>query len=148
MMVTSLPRLDAPRVALVEDDENLALLLRYNLEARGYAVDWIARGDIAPDHILHNLPRLVVLDWSLPGLAGIEVLRILRDDPRGRTLPVAMLTSRTDAADRLRAESIGVHAYIAKPFSVREVMATIVGLLEVREALAPVAERELAAASP
>jgi len=131
-MATVPPTRKNPRVALVEDDDTLALLLRYNLEAAGCAVAWFDRGDDAAKRIISDPPDLVILDWSVPGLAGIEVLRRIRADARTRLLPVAMLTARTDPADRHRAESHGADAYILKPFSVREAMMELLRLLRPR----------------
>ena len=107
-----------PRIALVEDDECLALLLRYNLEVIGFAVDWIARGDEAIQEFLERPPALVVLDWMLPGIAGIEVLRQLRRNPRTRHVPVLMLTGCASAEERKWAIACGVDVFLAKPFAV------------------------------
>src|SRR5687768_13200530 len=79
------------RILIVEDEEPLTLLLRYNLEAEGYDVDTVARGDEADTHLKEKTPDLVVLDWMLPGLSGIELCRRLRTRPETRSLPIIML---------------------------------------------------------
>lgn len=77
----------ARRVAIVEDDDTLAVILRYNINAAGCSVDWIPHGRQALAQILQKPPDLVMLDWMLPGLAGIEVLSALRANPSTRRLP-------------------------------------------------------------
>ena len=81
-----------PRVLIVEDEEPLTLLLRYNLEAEGYAVDSVARGDEAEIRLREEVPDIVLLDWMLPGLSGIELCRRIRVRPETERLPVIMLT--------------------------------------------------------
>jgi two-component system, OmpR family, phosphate regulon response regulator PhoB len=119
----------APRIALIEDDESLALMLRYNLDAIGYAVEWTAHGTAALTRLLDDPPDLVVLDWVLPGLSGIEILRQIRLNTHTRALPVVMLTARTDREDRLRALQLGVDAFVAKPFAVGDVISRLQRLL-------------------
>ncbi len=113
------------RIVLVEDDGNLALLLRYNLEARGYEVDWVSDGSAVLSHICSDPPDAVVLDWGLPGLSGIEVLRRMRACNVLRSVPVLMLTARCLPEDRQRALTTGATAFLAKPFSIPEVLAAL-----------------------
>ncbi len=110
------------RIAIVEDDINLALLLRYNLEARGHAVVWFADGATAWVGLSVEPPDALILDWGLPSLAGIEILRRMRTCEILRTVPVLMLTARCHLEDRRRAFETGANAFLAKPFSVREVI--------------------------
>ena len=119
----------APRIALIEDDESLALLLRYNLDAMGYVVEWTAHGPAALARVLDDPPDVVLLDWVIPGLSGIEILRQIRLNARTRSLPVLMLTARTDREDRLRAHELGIDAFIAKPFALGDVMSRLQRLL-------------------
>jgi two-component system phosphate regulon response regulator PhoB len=118
-----------PRILIVEDEEALTLLLRYNLEAAGYDVDTVARGDDADVRFQERPPDLVILDWMLPGLSGIELCRRLRARPDTRQLPVIMLTARGEESERVRGLSTGADDYIVKPFSVPELLARVGALL-------------------
>lgn len=120
----------AARILIVEDEASLGLLLRYNLEAEGFAVDVIARGDDA-DLALRDqaLPDLVLLDWMLPGVSGIELCRRLRARPEAQFLPVIMLTARGEEAERIRGLKTGADDYLVKPFSIPELIARIRALL-------------------
>ncbi len=118
-----------PRILIVEDEEPLTLLLRYNLEAEGYAVDTSARGDDAELLLREAVPDLVLLDWMLPGLSGIELCRRLRQRPDTQRLPVIMLTARGEESERVRGLATGADDYIVKPFSVPELLARVRALL-------------------
>ncbi len=117
------------RVLIVEDEEPLTLLLRYNLEAEGYEVDAVARGDEAEVRLRERIPDLVVLDWMVPGLSGIELCRRIRARRETERLPVIMLTARGEEGDRIRGLATGADDYIVKPFSVPELVARIRALL-------------------
>ena len=117
------------RVLIVEDEEPLTLLLRYNLEAEGYEVDVVARGDEAEIRLREQVPDLVVLDWMLPGLSGIELCRRIRSRTETQRLPVIMLTARGEEGDRVRGLATGADDYIVKPFSVPELVARVRALL-------------------
>jgi two-component system, OmpR family, phosphate regulon response regulator PhoB len=117
------------KILIVEDEEALALLLRYNLEAEGYAVTSLARGDEAADRLAEEVPDLVLLDWMLPGLSGIEICRRIRQRPETRALPVIMLTARGEEGERVRGLSTGADDYVVKPFSLVELMARVKALL-------------------
>ena len=117
------------RIMIVEDEEPLTLLLRYNLEAEGYAVDTAARGDEAEVKLKEAAPDLVVLDWMLPGMSGIELCRRLRARPETERLPIIMLTARGEESERIRGLATGADDYIVKPFSVPELVARIGALL-------------------
>jgi two-component system phosphate regulon response regulator PhoB len=118
-----------PRVLIVEDEEPLTLLLRYNLEAEGYDVDSVARGDDAEVRLREQVPDLVLLDWMLPGLSGIELCRRIRIRTETQRLPVIMLTARGEEGDRIRGLTTGADDYIVKPFSVPELLARVRALL-------------------
>ena len=133
-----------PRLALVEDDECLALMLHYNLEAIGFAVDWIARGDEAIQAFLKRPPALVVLDWMLPGIAGIEVLRQLRRNPKTRHVPVLMLTGCASPEERRRAIACGVDVFLVKPFAVGDFLDNLKRMHPEASINACLAETELA----
>jgi len=117
------------RVLVVEDEEPLTLLLRYNLEAEGYDVDSVARGDEAELRLREEAPDLVILDWMLPGLSGIELCRRIRARRETERLPVIMLTARGEESDRVRGLGTGADDYIVKPFSVPELLARVQSLL-------------------
>jgi two-component system phosphate regulon response regulator PhoB len=116
-------------ILIVEDEEALTLLLRYNLEAEGYAVDTAARGDEADLLLKERSPDLVILDWMLPGLSGIELCRRLRTRPETKRLPIIMLTARGEESERVRGLATGADDYIVKPFSVPELSARVRALL-------------------
>ena len=118
-----------PRVLVVEDEDALGVLLQYNLESEGYAVERVARGDDAELSLLESPPDLVILDWMLPGLSGLEVCRRLRAREATRTLPVIMVTARGEEGERVRGLQIGADDYVVKPFSVPELMARVRALL-------------------
>ena len=117
------------RILIVEDEEPLTMLLRYNLEAEGYDVDTAARGDEADTRLKEKAPDLVVLDWMLPGLSGIELCRRLRARPETRSLPIIMLTARGEESEKVRGFATGADDYIVKPFSVPELLARVRALL-------------------
>ena len=119
----------ALRILIAEDEDSLTLLLRYNLEAEGYAVDSVARGDEAELRLREAVPDLVLLDWMLPGLSGIELCRRIRNRPETERLPVIMLTARGEESERVRGLATGADDYIVKPFSVPELIARVRALL-------------------
>jgi len=119
----------SPRILIVEDEEPLTMLLRYNLEPEGYTVDTTVRGDEAEVKIRETPPDLVVLDWMLPDLSGIELCRRLRAKPASARLPIIMLTARGEEGERVRGLATGADDYIVKPFSVPELIARIGALL-------------------
>ncbi|MBA4781599.1 MAG: phosphate regulon transcriptional regulator PhoB [Rhizobiales bacterium] len=118
-----------PRVLVVEDEEPLSLLLRYNLEARNFAVDVVGRGDEAEIYLQETVPDLLILDWMLPGISGIELCRRLRSRDETRALPIIMLTARGEENERLRGFEEGADDYVVKPFSVPELMARVSAML-------------------
>ena len=119
----------APRVLVVEDEPALSLLLAYNLEAEGYIAERAERGDEAELRLAESPPDLVILDWMLPGVSGLEICRRLRARPATQALPVIMLTARGEEGERIRGLSVGADDYVVKPFSVPELMARVRALL-------------------
>jgi two-component system phosphate regulon response regulator PhoB len=117
------------RVLIVEDEESLTLLLQYNLEKEGYAVEVVTRGDEAEIRLKERIPDLLLLDWMLPGLSGIELCRRLRARPETQGLPIIMLTARGEEFDRVRGLATGADDYVVKPFSVPELMARVKAVL-------------------
>lgn len=123
------PPTRAPRVLVVEDEQALSLLLSYNLESEGFAVECVARGDEAEFRLAETAPDLVILDWMLPGVSGLELCRRLRAKEETRGLPIIMLTARGEESERVRGLSVGADDYVVKPFSVPELMARVRSLL-------------------
>jgi two-component system phosphate regulon response regulator PhoB len=118
-----------PRVLIVEDEQALNLLLRYNLESEGFEVDIVERGDDAELRIRENQPDLVILDWMLPGVSGIEICRRIRARPETKQLPILMLTARGEETERIRGLATGADDYVVKPFSLPELLARVHALL-------------------
>jgi two-component system phosphate regulon response regulator PhoB len=116
-------------VLVVEDEAPLVTLLRYNLEKQGFRVDEAGDGGEALVKITETPPDLVLLDWMLPTLSGLELCRQIRRRPATRTLPVIMLTARAEDQDAVRGLEIGADDYITKPFSTEALIARIRALL-------------------
>jgi two-component system phosphate regulon response regulator PhoB len=116
-------------VLLVEDEPSLAELLAYNIEAEGYTVRTADSAEEAELLIAESTFDLMVLDWMLPGASGLELCRRLRQSGKAERMPVLMLTSRGEEADRVRGFATGADDYVVKPFSVPELMARIKALL-------------------
>jgi two-component system, OmpR family, phosphate regulon response regulator PhoB len=119
----------APKIMVVEDEEPLCVLLKYNLEAEGYQVEIVNRGDEAEIRLQENVPDLLVLDWMVPAVSGIELCRRLRMRPETERLPIIMLTARGEESDRVRGLSTGADDYLVKPFSTPEFIARVRALL-------------------
>ena len=118
-----------PYVLVMEDEDALATLVQYNLEKEGYRVVIAADGEEGMLQIEERLPDLVLLDWMLPKLSGIEVCRRIRGKPETRNLPVIMLTARGEESDRVRGLDTGADDYMTKPFSMVELNARIRAVL-------------------
>lgn len=116
-------------ILIVEDDEAICALLRYNLEREGYSVGAAHDGEAAIDSVTERKPDLVLLDWMLPKLSGIEVCRQLRRSPRLRDIPIIIVSAKGDEADKVRGLQMGADDYVTKPFSVAELLARIQRLL-------------------
>lgn len=118
-----------PHILVAEDEDSLATLLNYNLEKEGYAVAVAADGEDALMMINEKLPDLILLDWMLPKVSGIEVCRRLRARSETRNIPIIMLTARGEETDRIRGLDTGADDYIVKPFSMSELSARIRAVL-------------------
>lgn len=129
MMAENYNSLAKPTVLIVEDEAPLLTLLRYNLEKQGFRVDEAADGQEALLRVAEARPDVMLLDWMLPSLSGIEVCRQLRRRAETRDLPIIMVTARTEDQDAVRALDIGADDYIAKPFAMEHVIARIRALL-------------------
>ena len=118
-----------PTVLVVEDEAALATMLRYNLEKQGFKVDEAVDGQEALTRIAESQPDIVLLDWMLPVMSGIEVCRQIRRRPQTRDLPVIMVTARTEDQDAVRGLNTGADDYITKPFSMDALLARMRALL-------------------
>jgi len=114
-----------PRILIVEDDPALVELLRYNLDVAGYEASAIDDGDEAMAAVEDEQPDLVILDWMLPNVSGIELCRQIRHNPQHRQLPIIMLTARSEEGDRVRGLKTGADDYVVKPFLPSELIARI-----------------------
>ena len=117
------------RILVVEDDRSLAELLSYQLTRAGYQVEQTADGHEALARARAEKPDLVLLDWMIEGMAGIEVCRLLRGKPETAALPIIMLTARGEETDRLRGLDTGADDYVTKPFSPKELVARVAAVL-------------------
>jgi two-component system phosphate regulon response regulator PhoB len=131
-----MPNAVKPSVLIVEDEAGLVELLRYNLERSGFAVAVATDGEEAMTAIAEHRPDLVLLDWMLPLMSGIEVCRQIRRQADTANLPIIMLTARGEEGDRVRGLDAGADDYVAKPFSPTELISRIRAVLRrIRPAL-------------
>ena len=129
--------MSAPKLLLVEDDTALAELLEYRFESEGYDVRVTSDGEEAMILASEDAPDLVILDWMIEGVSGIEVCRRLRREKATAHVPIIMLTARESEDDRVRGLDTGADDYVTKPFSPRELIARVSAVLRrVRPALA------------
>ena len=117
------------KVLIVEDEAPLAELLRYNFEAEGFDVSHAGTGEEAELIVAEEQPDLIVLDWMLPSVSGVELCRRLRARQETRAIPILMLTARGEESDRIRGLSTGADDYVVKPFSLPELMARVKAIL-------------------
>jgi DNA-binding response OmpR family regulator len=115
----------ATRVLIAEDDLHIVELLTFVLEREGYAVAAAVDGEAAIDHLRRDPPDLLILDVMLPRLNGFEVLKTIRADAKLKDLPVIVLTAKGQTQDRRTAEELGIDEFMTKPFSNRDVVATV-----------------------
>ena len=118
------------RVLIVEDEKALAEILEYNFKKEGYAVDTASDGEIALDKIIFKAPDLVILDWMLPKLSGIELCKKVRSNKKIKNIPIIMLTARGEEEDRLKGLEMGADDYVIKPFSINELLARAKAVLK------------------
>ena len=118
-----------PYIIVAEDEDALSTLLTYNLEKEGYEVGMAIDGDEALMMISERMPDLLVCDWMMPKVSGIEVCRRLRSQGNTRNLPIVMLTARSEERDRIRGLDTGADDYVVKPFSMIELVARIRAVL-------------------
>jgi two-component system, OmpR family, phosphate regulon response regulator PhoB len=116
-------RMGQPRVLLVEDEPAQRTVLAYNLEAEGFAVTQADNGEDAMVLVDEEAPDIIILDWMMPKVSGIEVCRRLKMRPDTRGIPIIMLSARAEEVDRIRGLETGADDYVVKPYSVLELMA-------------------------
>jgi two-component system, OmpR family, phosphate regulon response regulator PhoB len=116
---------DQPRVLVVEDEPAQREVLAYNLEAEGFRVAKAETGDEALLLVEEEAPDIIVLDWMLPGVSGIEVCRRVKSKAETRGIPIIMLSARSEEVDRVRGLETGADDYVIKPYSVVELMARV-----------------------
>ncbi len=112
-------------VMVVEDEEALALLLKYNLEKEGYEVIWESSGNKALAAVEKYCPSVILLDWMLPELSGVDICKMIRNKPDIKDIPIIMLTAKGEEEDKIKGLSAGADDYVTKPFSVPELMARV-----------------------
>ena len=112
-------------VMVIEDEEALALLLKYNLEKEGFDVVWESSGNRALAAVEKYCPSVILLDWMLPELSGVEICKMIRNKPDIKDIPIIMLTAKGEEEDKIKGLSAGADDYVTKPFSVPELMARV-----------------------
>ena len=122
----------AATILLVEDEPGIQELVKFNLTQAGYSVLCANSAEIAVGMVKHSLPDLVLLDWMLPGMNGIDLARRFRADSRMKNVPIIMLTARSEESDKVLGLEAGADDYITKPFSLRELSARIKAVLRRR----------------
>ena len=117
------------KILIVEDEEDLTILLRYNLEAEGFEIFSANCHEEATNILAENLPDIILLDWMLPEVSGIKLCKRWRANPRVKNIPIIMLTARGEEDEKIRGLTTGADDYMVKPFSMLELIARINALL-------------------
>lgn len=134
-MVAGIDETRTRNVVIVEDDEDIAESIRYNLEREGFRVRVAATGEDALNLILDRPPSLILLDLNLPHMSGFEMCRRLRAEAPTARVPILILTARTDESDKVLGLNIGADDYITKPFGMRELVARVNAVLRRAEGI-------------
>jgi phosphate regulon transcriptional regulator PhoB len=116
-------------ILLIEDEKNIAELVKYNLEQEGFHVLHAAKGHSGLEAAQKNIPDLLILDLMLPGLSGLEICKAMKQDPKTRSIPIIMLTAKGTEADKVLGLELGADDYMTKPFSPRELIARVKAVL-------------------
>jgi two-component system, OmpR family, phosphate regulon response regulator PhoB len=122
----------AAQILIVEDEPHIQELISINLTRAGHAVRCASDAEQAREMMLRSLPDLLLLDWMLPGMTGVEFTRLLRSETRTRDIPIIMLSARIEERDKISGLEVGADDYITKPFSPRELIARIAVILRRR----------------
>ena len=116
-----------PTILVIEDEEAQRLILQHNLEEAGYEVICAEDGEIGWELITDYRPDLIVLDWMMPKLSGLELCRRIKSSAKTKNTPIIMLSARSEEVDRIRGLDIGADDYVSKPYSIKELLARIKG---------------------
>lgn len=116
-------------IYIVEDEEPIITLIKYNLEKEGYKVSYSDNGNDGIKGIKNSLPDLVLLDWMLPDFSGVEICKNLKRDSKFKNIPIIMLTAKGEEEDKIKGLNSGADDYITKPFSFPELLARVKALL-------------------
>ena len=130
----------APLVMVIEDEEALGLLLKYNLEKEGYEGILETRGNKALAEIEKYGPSVILLDWMLPEISGVEICKLVRSKPDIKNIPIIMLTAKSEDSDKILGLNIGADDYITKPYSFRELLARVRAVLRRNQMVADATE--------
>lgn len=122
----------AAQILVVEDEPHIQELISINLTRAGHAVRCASNAEQAREMMLRSLPDLLLLDWMLPGMTGVEFTRLLRSEARTRDVPIIILSARIEERDKISGLEVGADDYITKPFSPRELIARITVILRRR----------------
>ena len=117
------------KMLIVEDEEALLELIKFNFTKEGYKIDTATDGETALEKILYRSPDIIILDWMLPELSGIELCRRIRKHKEHKNIPIIMLTAKGEEEDKLRGLETGADDYITKPFSINELVARVKAVL-------------------
>lgn len=116
-------------VLLIEDEKNITELVKYNVEQEGFRFSAASRGDAGLEMARKSKPNLIILDLMLPGIDGLEICKILKQNEKTAAIPIIMLTAKSQEADRVVGLELGADDYVTKPFSPRELVARIKAVL-------------------
>ena len=112
-------------VMVIEDEEAISLLLSYNLEKEGYKVITVSNGLNAVSEVERSMPSVILLDWMLPEISGIEICKLIRSKPDIKNIPIIMLTAKSQEEDKIKGLGAGADDYVTKPFSIPELLARV-----------------------
>ncbi len=112
-------------IMVIEDEESIGILLKYNLEKEGYKVEIIDNGLKAVSEVERLKPSVIILDWMLPEISGVEICKLIRSKPDIKSIPIIMLTAKSQEEDKIKGLESGADDYVTKPFSIPELMARV-----------------------
>lgn len=128
-------------VMVIEDEEAIGIMLKYNLEKEGFDVAIQSRGSKAVADVEKLHPSVILLDWMLPEMSGVEICKLIRSKPDIKDIPIIMLTAKGEEEDKIKGLSAGADDYVTKPFSIPELVARV--KTQLRHAPEPLAEDDL-----